>query len=114
MVCARARGGADDARRSRSGCIDRRRNGSNRSMILGVNGIRLVARISGVARATEALLNAFAEIDHPFDDVRVYSPESIDPRLKLPASVRNVVVRSALSGALWEQLVLPHVHGSRD
>lgn len=85
-----------------------------RAMILGVNGIRLVGKISGVARATEALLNAFAEIDQPFDEFRVYSPEPLDPGIKLPAMAQNVVVPSRVPGAVWEQLVLPRANGARN
>ena len=83
-------------------------------MILGVNGIRLIRKRGGVARAIEAILNAFSEIDQPFDDIRVYTPEPIDPAVRLPSIARNIVVRTRLSGALWEQLVLPRAHGSRD
>jgi len=39
-------------------------------MILGVNGIRLVVKRSGVARCIEALLRDFG-IAHPFDEIRV-------------------------------------------
>jgi glycosyltransferase involved in cell wall biosynthesis len=83
-------------------------------MILGVNGIRLVGKPSGVARVIEALLNAFAEIDQPFDDIRVYSPEPIDPDVKLPSIARNVVLPSPWSLGLWEQFILPRAHGSHD
>lgn len=84
-------------------------------MILGVNGIRLVRARSGVARAIEAILNALPEIGpQPFDDVRVYTPEPIDPAVALPPMARNVVARSILPPGLWEQLVLPRVHGPRD
>jgi glycosyltransferase involved in cell wall biosynthesis len=83
-------------------------------MILGVNGIRLVRTRSGVARAIEAILNAFAEIDQPFDDIRVYTPEPVDPAVRLPSIARNIVVPSRLSPALWEQLALPAAHGRRD
>ncbi len=82
-------------------------------MILGVNGIRLVRKRGGVARVIEAILDAFAEIDQPFDDIRVYTPEPIDPAVRLPPIARNVVVPTRLSPALWEQLVLPRTHSSR-
>lgn len=83
-------------------------------MILGVNGIRLVRERSGVARCLEAILNGLAEIDQPFDDVRVYTPQPIDAEVRLPPFARNIVVPSRLPPALWEQLVLPRAHGSRD
>lgn len=83
-------------------------------MILGVSGIRLVRNRSGVARAIEALLQALAAIpDQPFDEILVYSPEPIDPAVRLPAAARNVVVPSRLPTGLWEQLVLPWVHGRK-
>src|SRR4030095_4182615 len=82
-------------------------------MILGVNAIRLVRERSGVARCLEALLNGLAEVEQPFDDVRLYSPEPIDPAVRLPPFARNIVVASPLPAALWEQVVLPRAHGSR-
>lgn len=83
-------------------------------MILGVNGIRLLRNRSGVARAIEALLNSFAKLDQPFDDIRVYTPEPLDATVHLPAIARNVVVSSRLPPSLWEQIALPLAHGSRD
>lgn len=83
-------------------------------MILGVNGIRLVRNRSGVARAIEALLNTFAQLDQPFDDIRVYTPEPIDDGVRLPPIARNVVLRSPWPPSLWEQLTLPRAHGTRD
>ncbi len=82
-------------------------------MILGVNGIRLVGKRSGVARAIEAVLNCLAEMEQPFDDIRVYSPAPIDPAVRLPAIARNVVVRSPLPPGLWEQVALPAAHGDQ-
>jgi len=83
-------------------------------VILGVNGIRLIGDRSGVARAIEAVLRCLGEIDQPFDDVRVYSPRPVAPDVKLPRIARNVVLRSALPHALWEQIALPRAHGTRD
>lgn len=84
-------------------------------MILGVDGIRLIRQRSGVARAIEAILNSLGELeDQPFDDVRIYTPEPIDSAVRLPAIARNVVAPTRLPTGLWQQLVLPRVHGSRD
>jgi glycosyltransferase involved in cell wall biosynthesis len=79
-------------------------------LILGVNGIRLVDEISGVARCTEAILNCLAELDHPFDDIRVYSPAPIHTSIKLPSCARSVVAGSAMPSAMWEQFVLSSIH----
>jgi glycosyltransferase involved in cell wall biosynthesis len=83
-------------------------------VILGVNGIRLVGKRSGVARAIEAVLNCLGEMEQPFDDIRVYSPRPIDPAVRLPAIARNVVVPSPLPQGLWEQITLPAAHGGKD
>ena len=80
-------------------------------MILGVNGIRLVAHRSGVARCIEAFLRYLDEIPHPFHDIRVYSPTPIPKDVTLPAGARNVVLRSRLPNALWEQVTLARGHG---
>jgi glycosyltransferase involved in cell wall biosynthesis len=81
-------------------------------VILGVNGIRLVTQRSGVARVIEAILRCMAELEHPFREIRVYSPRPIDPAVRLPAGVHNVVLPSRLPPGLWEQVVLPRAHGS--
>lgn len=83
-------------------------------MILGVNGIRLLRNRSGVARMIEAVLKAFGELEHPFTEIRVYTPEALDAGVSLPAIARNVVVPSRLPPGLWEQVSLPRAHGPRD
>jgi glycosyltransferase involved in cell wall biosynthesis len=80
-------------------------------MILGINGIRLVGPGSGVARAIEAILACLGELDHPFQTVRVYSPEPISAEVHLPPIAANLVVRSPFGPALWEQIALPRAHG---
>ena len=62
-------------------------------MILGINGIRLVVDRSGVARCIEALLNQLDELEHPFTDIRVYTPAAalplrIPPRLRRPPTAK--------------------------
>ena len=49
-----------------------------------VNGIRLVGKRSGVGRCIEALINCFADMDHPFQELRVYSPAPIANDIVLP------------------------------
>ncbi len=84
-------------------------------MTLGVDGIRLVRNRSGVARALESLLSALVEIPgQPFDEIRVYTPEPVDAAVRLPAIATNVVVPAPLPPGLWQQSVLPCVHGRRD
>jgi glycosyltransferase involved in cell wall biosynthesis len=83
-------------------------------MILGVNGIRLVGKRSGVGRAIEAVLHCMGELEHPFTEIRVYSPSPIDESVKLPACAKNVVLPSRLPPGLWEQLILLHAHGSKN
>jgi glycosyltransferase involved in cell wall biosynthesis len=80
-------------------------------VILGVNGIRLVVARSGVARCIEALLRWLGELDHPFREIRVYTPVPLPADIRLPANARSVVLPSALPHALWEQVTLPLAHG---
>ncbi len=82
-------------------------------MILGINGIRLVAQRSGVARCIEALLRNLDEIDHPFTEIRVYTPIALDDRTYLPTGAINIVLPTSLPLALWEQITLPRAHGRR-
>lgn len=83
-------------------------------MILGINGIRLVADRSGVARAIEAIVGCLGEMEHPFHEIRIYTPKPIDESIELPACARNVVLPSRLPPGLWEQITLPRAHGTRD
>jgi glycosyltransferase involved in cell wall biosynthesis len=80
-------------------------------MILGVNGIRLVVARSGVARCIEALLRWLGELDHPFREIRVYTPAPLPADVQLPPIARSVVLASGLPHALWEQVTLPLAHG---
>ncbi|MGH9946528.1 MAG: glycosyltransferase family 4 protein [Pyrinomonadaceae bacterium] len=82
-------------------------------MILGVNGIRLSVSKSGVARCIEALLRCFGKIEHPFDEIRVYTPKPLDADIYLPACVKNVVLPSMLPYSAWEQITLPRAHGGK-
>ncbi|HEY1754523.1 MAG TPA: glycosyltransferase family 1 protein [Bryobacteraceae bacterium] len=83
-------------------------------MILGVNGIRLVGNRSGVARCIEAVLKCMGEMDHPFREIRVYTPKPVDREVKLPCGAINVVLPSSLPPALWEQITLMKAHGPKD
>jgi hypothetical protein len=82
-------------------------------VILGVNGIRLVAARSGVARMIESVLRCMGTLDHPFESIRVYTPSPIPGDVQLPSIATNVVVPSRLGPALWEQIALPRAHGRR-
>jgi glycosyltransferase involved in cell wall biosynthesis len=83
-------------------------------MILGINGIRLVSDRSGVARCIEAVVKCMGEMDHPFHQIRVYTPKPIPEDVALPPCARNVVLRSSLPPGLWEQITLPRAHGDKD
>ncbi|MDQ3145626.1 MAG: glycosyltransferase family 4 protein [Actinomycetota bacterium] len=76
-------------------------------MILGVDGLRLLGNRSGVGRVLEALLEGLGEVRHPFDEIRVYTPEVLDDSRGLPAGARNVIVPSHLAPGLWQQISLP-------
>lgn len=79
--------------------------------VLGVNGIRLLGRRTGVGRAIESILKCMDAVPHPFDEIRVYSPQPLPADVQLPAMARNVVLRSRLPAGLWEQVRLPRAHG---
>jgi glycosyltransferase involved in cell wall biosynthesis len=83
-------------------------------MILGVNGIRLIGKRSGVGRCIEAVLRCMEEVEHPFREVRVYTPEPLGADVYLPSFATNVVLRSPLPYALWEQFVLLKAHGPKN
>lgn len=82
-------------------------------MILGINAIRLVVARSGVARCIEALLRSLDELDHPFSEIRVYTPSPLDGATYLPRGAVNVVLPTRFSYAFWEQVTLPRAHGRR-
>jgi glycosyltransferase involved in cell wall biosynthesis len=83
-------------------------------MILGVNGIRLIGKRSGVGRCIEAFLSCAPELDHPFTEIRVYTPEPIGSDIYLPPCAVNVVLPSALPLAAWEQFTMLKAHGNKD
>jgi glycosyltransferase involved in cell wall biosynthesis len=83
-------------------------------MILGINGIRLVGPRSGVGRCIEALLRGMGELDHPFSEIRVYTPEPLGSDVYLPPCATNVVLRSSLPLSMWEQFVLLKAHGNKN
>lgn len=83
-------------------------------MILGVNGIRLSVKRSGVARCIEALLRCFGELEHPFKEIRVYTPLPLEADTYLPPCAENVVLPSRLPFAAWEQVTMLRAHGSRN
>lgn len=83
-------------------------------MILGINGIRLVVKRSGVARCIEALLRCFGELEHPFDEIRIYTPVPLGDDIYLPECATNIVLPSSLPYAGWEQITLPKAHGGKN
>ena len=83
-------------------------------MILGVNGIRLMGRKSGVGRCIESLLQSFSKLNHPFNEIRVYTPEPLDGTTTLPSGSTNIVLPSNLPLAAWEQITLLKAHGTKN
>lgn len=83
-------------------------------MILGINGIRLVVKRSGVARCVEALLRCLGELEHPFKEVRLYTPLPLGDDIFLPPIVTNVVLPSPLPFAAWEQITMLKAHGRKN
>jgi glycosyltransferase involved in cell wall biosynthesis len=82
-------------------------------VILGVNGVRLSVKRSGVARCIEALLRCLDEVSHPFTEIRVYTPAPLDTQTYLPRGATNVVLPTRRSLAWWEQVTLARAHGRR-
>ena len=82
-------------------------------MVLGVDGLRLLGNRSGVGRVLEALLSCLPTVAHPFDEVRVYTPQPLPDDVHLPPGMRNIVLPSRLTPGLWEQVTLPRAHGKR-
>lgn len=83
-------------------------------MILGVNGIRLVVKRSGVARCIESLLRSFGELEHPFSEIRVYTPAPLGEDIYLPPYATNAVLPSSMSYAAWEQITMLRAHGDKN
>jgi glycosyltransferase involved in cell wall biosynthesis len=83
-------------------------------MILGLNGIRLIGKRSGVGRCIEAFLSCAGELEHPFSEIRVYTPQPLGPDVHLPPCAVNVVLPSRLPLAAWEQFVLLRAHGTKN
>jgi glycosyltransferase involved in cell wall biosynthesis len=81
---------------------------------LGINGIRLLGQRTGVGRMLESILTCMGELEHPFTEIKVYTPQAISPDIRLPSMARNVVLPSWLPNGLWEQITLPLAHGSRE
>ena len=82
-------------------------------MVLGINGIRLIGKRSGVGRFIEAFLSCAGELDHPFNEIRVYTPQPLTSDVPLPSCAVSVVLPSRLPPAAWEQFVLLKAHGNK-
>jgi glycosyltransferase involved in cell wall biosynthesis len=54
------------------------------------------------------------EMEHPFHEIRVYTPKPLPETTFLPPCAKNVVLPSRLPSALWEQITLLKAHGNRD
>src|SRR5262249_10351192 len=94
--------------------VDRcRASAARANVILGVNGIRLVGNRSGVGRAIEAILLCMGELEHPFNEIRVYSPRPLNGSVIVPRGARTVWLPWRLPGGLWEQVALPWGHANQ-
>ena len=78
-------------------------------MELGLNGIRLVGKRSGVGRYIEYLIKCWEFIEHPFDKIKVYTPRSVD--IKMSSGIDNVVIPTHMPNFYWEQILMPKAHG---
>ncbi len=85
-----------------------------RTMDLGINGIRLMGKRYGVGRYIEYLLRHWAGMACPFDRIRFYTPGGLDESLELPTGIEHQIIPSSLPNAYWEQVVLPRHHGRKD
>ena len=83
-----------------------------RWMVLGVNGIRLVANRGGVARMIEAV-PAPGRTRPSLTDARL-TPKPLDPVVRLPAVARNVVLPSRLLSRLMGADRAATAHGSHN
>jgi glycosyltransferase involved in cell wall biosynthesis len=80
-------------------------------VILGVDGLRLLGMRAGVGRAVEAILRSLDGVEHPFDEIRVYTPRPLSADVDLPRGARSVVAGGRLPNGVWQQLVLSRLHG---
>lgn len=76
-------------------------------MRLGVNGLRLTGRRLGVGRYVEYLLRYWPTLQHPFEEICVYTPEPLTEPLPLEDPVRLRLLGPRMPAGVWEHLVLP-------
>jgi len=93
-------------------CYNFRPGPQAHAVILGVNGIRLLGKRSGVGRCIEAVLQEIPKLDHPFREIRLYTPAPIPD--VFPPPIRPIVLPSRAPLAWSEQYVLLRAHGQRD
>lgn len=74
---------------------------------IGINARRLTMRRTGVGRYVEYLFREWNADPLPFSEVEVFTERPIrDDEAKLAPNMRNVVVRPAHPGLLWENVAL--------
>lgn len=83
-------------------------------MDLAIDGIRLMGKRFGVGRYIEYLLRYWAEIEHPFERIRLYTPRELDEPIELPKSIDHRIIRTSAPNAYWEQVLLPLHHRRTD
>jgi glycosyltransferase involved in cell wall biosynthesis len=57
------------------------------------------------------MLRCWSEMNHPFSEVRVYTPSPLGPQVRIPSGYRSVVIPSRAPYWYWEQSHLAKVHG---
>lgn len=86
------------------------------AMKLGINVVRLTRPFTGVGRYIECLLNEWASMSLPFEEVVLYSPAPIRTDLALFPSeaFRTEIIGRPLPDPVWESLYLRKVHTECD
>jgi glycosyltransferase involved in cell wall biosynthesis len=81
---------------------------------LAINGIRLMGKRHGVGRYIEYLLRHWANMEHPFGQIRLYTPRELEEPIELPKFVEHKILQTSHSNAYWEQVILPRFHRQTD
>lgn len=85
-------------------------------MRLGVNTVRLTRPFTGVGRYIECVLDEWSRMDHPFDEIVLYTHSPLDPaRVVFPLDAYRVEVAGREApDPIWEWRTLPRLAGEID